>query len=208
MRALQDGQNPWAGHPKLLEEMPDLKHTVATAAPEAASTPGAFGPAVTGPGMATLNDMDEEAKKLAILLWALKVHRGELRMFGGVWRRVPEFSPPLRDWAQPKAGAPSAKEMDKLRALERRTHPCSFGSDMVEPFHYTDQEVEEQRREGTRHPHSNPSFPFGGLWDLKSLIHIYTPSSTSTACGAAFPWPSSPNNAAKMLRAQPPRPGT
>ena len=29
----------------------------------------------------------------------------------------------------------------------------SFGSDiMVEPFHYTDQEVEEQRREGTRPP--------------------------------------------------------
>ena len=32
MRALQNGQNPWADHPKLLEEMPDLKHTVATAA--------------------------------------------------------------------------------------------------------------------------------------------------------------------------------
>ena len=118
MRALQDGKNPWAGHPKLLEERPDLKHTVATAEPGAASTPGALGPAVTGPGMATLNEMDEE-----------------------------EFSPPLPDWAQPKAGAPSAKEMDKYRALERRTHPCSFGSDMVEPFHYTDQEVEEQRRD-------------------------------------------------------------
>ena len=32
MRALQNGQNPWADNPKLLEEMPDLKHTVATAA--------------------------------------------------------------------------------------------------------------------------------------------------------------------------------
>ena len=59
-----------AEHPKLLEEMPDLKHTVATAAPGEASTPGAPGPAVTGPGMATLNEMDEEAKKLAMLLWA------------------------------------------------------------------------------------------------------------------------------------------
>ena len=73
MRALQNGQNPWAEHPKLLEEMPNLKHTVATAAPAEASTPRAIGPAVTGPGMATLNE-------------ALKVHRGELRMFGGVWR--------------------------------------------------------------------------------------------------------------------------
>ena len=70
MRALQNCQNPWAEHPKLLEEMPDLKHTVATAAPGEASTPGAPGPAVTGPGMATLNEMDEEAKKLAMLLWA------------------------------------------------------------------------------------------------------------------------------------------
>ena len=32
MRALQNGHNPWAANPKLLEEMPDLKHTVATAA--------------------------------------------------------------------------------------------------------------------------------------------------------------------------------
>ena len=126
VRALQDGKNPWAEHPKLLEEMPDLKHTVATTEPGEASTPGALGPAVTGPGMATLNEMDEEAKKLAMLLWALKVHRGELRMFGGVWRRVPEFSPHLPDWAQPKAGAPSCKEMDKYRALERRTHPKLF----------------------------------------------------------------------------------
>ena len=28
MRALQNGQNPWADNPKLLEETPDLKHTV------------------------------------------------------------------------------------------------------------------------------------------------------------------------------------
>ena len=89
--------------------------------------------AVTCPGMATLNEMDEEARKLAMLLWALKVHRGELRMFGGVWRRVPEFSPPLPDWAQPKPGALSAKEVDRYRALERRTHPSSFGSDMLNP---------------------------------------------------------------------------
>ena len=27
MRALQNGHNPWAANPKLLEEMPDLKHT-------------------------------------------------------------------------------------------------------------------------------------------------------------------------------------
>ena len=163
MRALQDGQNPWAGHSKLLEEMPDLKHTVATAEPGAASTPGALGPAVTGPGMATLNEMDEEAKNLAMLLWALKVHRGELRMFGGVWRRVPEFSPPLPDWAQPKAGAPSAKELDKLRALERRTHPCSFGSDMVEPFHYTLTRRWKNRGARALDPDWNPSSPFGGL---------------------------------------------
>ena len=43
-----------AEHPKLLEEMPDLKHTVATAAPGEAPTPGAIGPAVTGPGMAIM----------------------------------------------------------------------------------------------------------------------------------------------------------
>ena len=125
---------------------------MATAASGEASTPGAIGPAVTGPGLATLNEIDEEARKLAMLLWALKVHRGELRMFGGVWRRAPEFSPPLPDWAQPKPGALSAKEVDRYRALERRTHPSSFGSDMVEPFHYTDQEVEAHRQEGTRPP--------------------------------------------------------
>ncbi|CAK9102413.1 unnamed protein product [Durusdinium trenchii] len=180
MRALQNGQNPWADNPKLLEEMPDLKHT--------ASTPGADGAAVTGPGMATLNEMDEEAKKLAMLLWALKVHRGELRMFGGVWRRVPEFSPPLPDWAQPKPGALTPKEVDRYRALERRTHPSSFGADMVEPFHYTDQEVEAQRQEGTRPPLGSILSIWwaddtdkdekwrreSGTWDLKSLIHIYS----------------------------------
>ena len=50
MRALQNGQNPWVDNPKLLEEMPDLKHTVATAASGEASTPGADGPAVTWHG--------------------------------------------------------------------------------------------------------------------------------------------------------------
>ena len=64
---------------------------------------------VSSLSLASLDQADEEAKKLAMLLWALKVHRGELRMFGGVWRRVPEFSPPLPDWAQPKPGALSAK---------------------------------------------------------------------------------------------------
>ena len=93
MRALQNGHNPWAANPKLLEEMPDLKHTVATAASGEASTPGADGPAVTGPGMATLNEMDEEAK------WALKVHRGELRIFGGVWSQSQGHSRPRRSTA-------------------------------------------------------------------------------------------------------------
>ncbi|CAK9117931.1 unnamed protein product [Durusdinium trenchii] len=131
MRALQNGHNPWAANPKLLEEMPDLKHTVATAASGEASTPGADGPAVTGPGMATLNEMDEEAK------WALK-------------------DPPK--------------------------------SDMVEPFHYTDQEVEAHCQEGTRPPLGSILSIWWAhdtdkderwrwesrTWDLKSLIHIYS----------------------------------
>ena len=109
-------------------------------------------------------------------------------MFGGVWRRVPEFSPPLPDWAQPKPGALSAKEVDRYRALERRTHPSSFGSDMVEPFHYTDQEVEEHRQAGTRPPLGSILSIWWAhdtakdekwrresrTWDLKSLIHIYS----------------------------------
>ena len=130
--------------------------------------------------MATLNEMDEEAKKLAMLLWALKVHRGELRMFGGVWRRVLEFSPPLPDWAQPKPGALTPKQMDRYRALERRTHPSSFGADMVEPFHYTDQEVEAQRQEGTRPP-------------LRSTLSIWWAHDTEVAPGEPHMGPEVPH---------------
>lgn len=45
-----------------------------------------------------------------MLLWTMKVHKGELRMFGGVWRRVGEFSPPLPDWAQQAPGQMQEKQ--------------------------------------------------------------------------------------------------
>ena len=59
---------------------------------------------------------------------------------------------------------------------------------MVEPFHYTDQEVEEHRREGTRPPLGSILSIWWAhdtakdekwrresrAWDLKSLIHIYS----------------------------------
>ena len=145
MRALQNGHNPWAANPKLLEEMPDLKHTVATAASGEASTPGADGPAVTGPGMATLNEMEEEAKKLAMLLWALKVHRECLVGYG-----AGSLSSVRLSRTGPSQSQGHSRPRRSTAAVERRTHPSSFGADMVEPFH-TDQ-VEAHCQEGTRPP--------------------------------------------------------
>ena len=31
-------------------------------------------------------DLDSEEGKLSLILWAMKRHQGELRMFGGVWK--------------------------------------------------------------------------------------------------------------------------
>lgn len=74
------------------------------------------------------------------------------------------------------------------RALERRTHPCTYASDMIEPFHYPENEVEVQRREGHRPSihaiistwwtHDTATDQCwrweSRTWDLPSLIHIYS----------------------------------
>ena len=74
----------------LLEEMPG-----GTAAPKHA----------TGPGQPmSQQDLDSEEGRLSLLLWAMKRHQGELRMFGGIWKKhssgeIPNSPPEPPEWS-------------------------------------------------------------------------------------------------------------
>ena len=51
---------------------------------------GGTGPPATGPGMdqpMSQKDLESEEGKMSLILWAMKRHQGELRMFGGVWKK-------------------------------------------------------------------------------------------------------------------------
>ena len=57
--------------------MPDL---VTPAPPRMPLAPGGAQPMAQP-------DLDSEEGKLSLLLWAMKRHQGELRMFGGIWKK-------------------------------------------------------------------------------------------------------------------------
>ena len=73
IRRLREAQNPW-NQEALLEEMPDL---ATPAPPNGATGPGGDQPVPP-------QNLDTEEGKLS---WAMKRHQGELRMFGGIWKK-------------------------------------------------------------------------------------------------------------------------
>ena len=106
IRMLRASQNPW-NQEALLEEMPDL------VAPAFSRVP-----------------LDLEDGKLSLILWAMKRHQGELRMFGGIWKKHARVRSP---------GARTRFKLapDELLALERRTHPLTCEWDHIDPVIYT-----------------------------------------------------------------------
>ena len=121
-----------------------------------------------------------------------------------VWRRLaqsPGLQPPSAGLGPPTPGQMQDKQMAMYKALERRTHPCTHGSDMIEPFH----SVEKLSGERDTAPLCMPSSPRGGPmtsmrtsdgggraapgtslpWSMSTPTA--TASSTSTVSGAACP---------------------
>ena len=89
-------------------------------------------------------DLDSEDGKLSLILWAMKRHQGELRMFGGVWRK--HASGEIRRGADQQFKlAP-----EELLALERRTHPYTCEQDHIDPVIYTALEIRAQVNRGER----------------------------------------------------------
>ena len=115
MVAVQKGQVPVQG--RLLEDMPTLQATMATS---------------TSSGV---DELEGDAKKLAMILWAYKRHKGELRMFGGKW--VKDEMAEIPSWAEAvkTSGA-------QLMAVERRTHPSDHDGDYIAPVFYLDDNIQ------------------------------------------------------------------
>ena len=103
-------ENPW-NQEALLEEMPDL----ATPAPPQKGATGPGGDQPMPP-----QDLGSGEGKLSLLLWAMKRHQGELRMFGGIWKKHSSGEIPKGADQQFKLSP------EELLALERRTHPLTY----------------------------------------------------------------------------------
>ena len=83
--------------PQLLDEMPALAQSFMTPAPADDQGGQTMG----------MNELAEDAKKVAMLTWAMKFHTGEQRMHAGCWRKIDEVNPP--DWAlKIKLNAPAS----------------------------------------------------------------------------------------------------
>ena len=91
--------------PQLLNDMPALAQTFMTPATSTGHNDQSTG----------MNELTEDAKKVAMLTWAMKYHKGEQRMHAGCWRKMDEVNPP--EWALKIKLTPH-----QLQALERRTH--------------------------------------------------------------------------------------
>ena len=167
MDKLNLGKNAFP--PKLFDEMPDLQVQLFK------GRAGAAGPSAEPEGM---DYLDGDARNMAMILWAIKRHKGEQRMHSGVWKKVAWQHKP--DWV----GAPLLSP-DQLRALERRTHPMGENDDPTDPVLYTDEEVADQTMLGLR---PDPKFIINTFWAddgkslwvrstrtwaLPALIHIY-----------------------------------
>ena len=91
MVAIQKGHTPVQS--RLLEEMPTLEATLSKST-------------ATG-----IDELDGDAKKLAMILWAYKRHKGELRMFGGKWVKDERVEIP-RGSQDPRGAAHGVGEED------------------------------------------------------------------------------------------------
>ena len=89
MDKLNLGKNAFP--PKLFDEMPDLQVQLFK------GRAGAAGPSDEPEGM---DYLDGDARNMAMILWAIKRHKGEQRMHSGVWKKVAWQHKP--DWV----GAP------------------------------------------------------------------------------------------------------
>ena len=151
-----ESQNPWNQ-----EEMPDL------------ATP-------TGPGgdqSRPPQDLDsEEEGKLSLLLWAMKRHQGELRMFGGIWKKHSSGEIPKGADQQFKLSP------EELLALERRTHPLTCERDHIDPIIYSALEIRAEVKRGERPAPEQVVGIFWAkgdgvfwtrAWDLPSLTGVY-----------------------------------
>ena len=143
--------------------MPDL----ATPAPPK----GATGPGKDQP--MPPQDLDSEEGKLSLLLSAMKRHQGELRMFGGIWKKHSSGEIPKGANQQFKLSP------EELLALERRTHLLGLGDPSAgEPGGSSGLRGVFWTRQ-TR------------TWDLPSLTGCTptdSPSSTSTRLGPHSRW--------------------
>ena len=116
--------------------------------------------------------------KLAVMTRLCNLHWGELRQFGGVWRLAwGEYKPPA--WAK-------KMKLQKLKALEQRTHPSDMPTWKFQPCIYTEQDLAAQVRQGLR---PDPDTVVGGFWaprddcrywsrqtqtwSLPALFHVY-----------------------------------
>ena len=82
-----------------------------------------------------MDELEGDAKKLAMILWACKRHKGELRMFGGKW--VKDGMAEIPSWAE-TIKTPEAQ----LMAVERRTHPSDHDGDYTAPVLYLDDAIQ------------------------------------------------------------------
>ena len=94
------------------------------------------------------------------LLWAMKRHQGELRMFGGIWKKHSSGEIPKGADQQFKLSP------EELLALERRTHPLTCERDHIDPIIYSALEIRARVNRGER---PAPEQVVGIFWARPSL---------------------------------------
>ena len=153
---LREAQNPWNQEALLATPAP----------PKGATGRGRDQPVPP-------QNLDTEEGKLSLLLWAMKRHQGELRMFGGIWKKHSSGEIPKRADQQFKLSP------EELLALERRTHPLTCERDHI------DLEIRAQVNRGERPAPEQVVGIFWAkgdgvfwtrqtrTWDLPSLTGVY-----------------------------------
>eukprot|EP00435_Cladocopium_sp_Y103_P024561 s2216_g6.t1 len=84
------------------------------------------------------------AAKLAMLLWAMKYHKGEQRLHAGIWKTVDEALCQIGPW-------PSNSRRKDGRS-ERRTHVDEAPYDYMVPPVFSDETIQDQVHRGLRPP--------------------------------------------------------
>ena len=145
---------------KLLTEVPQcqLDMHVATAVPDKSF-----------PMEAKRLEPGSPEAKVALLHHMINMCDGEIRLHAGRWRRYESTEVPT--WA--KLPQPTWED---AQALERRTHPRDQGSNFVEFYMYTDEELEDHRRLELR-----PYWSF-----LKGSFFAYEPAPADGGVGICW----------------------